>query len=478
MQIRVDKLRKNLALLQPVVPRKATLPIITNVRLRDGKLTGTDLETKVSIDLPQTQGNALLLPLKQVMELLKFVPGDEMLTLEVTPKPNSKNSLVKLSWNSGSAAYETKNVRDYPEIAIKEPQPEGSLNGDRLIDALVAALPYCASEATRPVLSGVTLYLGNVLQVAGADGYRLSYQSLNQFYPIEEKIVIPAGTVSILENLWHKEPSQVGLATDLVSQISQARQFQLSLGDYTEETTGNKPVPRTMLIQFGNITLIGRLIMGTPPDHLALLNNFQEPVKVKFLAPELYQAVRRVQGIAQAGTGIVRLQWSETQMTVSAHNAETGDVQAAFPVRSGSNPGRTALNVRYLLEYLNGKDGLITLGKADGNAPALFHYGAKPIVAIMPMQVQWEDERPNANREEPKVETTVSKAEATAGNPEVENEAKVEETEEIGKDKARQKSSTEPVTAGVTAAETAVEKPAETRKTRETPKRRIHRKKT
>ena len=29
----------------------------------------------------------------------------------------------------------------------------------------------------------------------------------------------------------------------------------------------------------------------------------------------------------------------------------------------------------YLLDYLEGKEGLITLGKDEGSAPALFHYG-------------------------------------------------------------------------------------------------------
>ena len=49
-------------------------------------------------------------------------------------------------------------------------------------------------------------------------------------------------------------------------------------------------------------------------------------------------------------------------MTLSARNEESGEVRAEIAVEAGSIPGRIALNVKYLLEYLAGKDGLIATG--------------------------------------------------------------------------------------------------------------------
>ena len=146
MQIRVDKLRANLALLQPVVPKKPTLPVVTHVLIQEGQMVATDLENTVSLNVPEAR-EGLLLPFHAVMELLKYVPGDEMLTLE----PNGKT--IKLSWKGGSASYEVKEAQDYPPIPMPEFQTEGDLNGDLFIEALLAALPYCATESTRPVLS-------------------------------------------------------------------------------------------------------------------------------------------------------------------------------------------------------------------------------------------------------------------------------------------------------------------------------------
>lgn len=183
----------------------------------------------------------------------------------------------------------------------------------------------------------------------------------------------------------------------LVSQITAARQLKLSLRSGVMDAN-------YMEARFGNITLVCKLISGNPPDHLLFLSNFQEPNKVRFMAPELFNAVRRLQDIAKDGSGIVRLRWTETAMTVSAKSKEKGEVSAEIAVQPGSAPGRVAFNLAYLREYLDGKSGFVTMGQGEKTAPVIFHYGNKPIVAIMPMFVQWGDETP----EEQKIEQTES----------------------------------------------------------------------
>lgn len=467
MKIRVDKLRKQLSLLQQVVPRKATLEVLANAMVRDGKIAATDMETAISLELPEAGTDTFLLPVKTVMEVLKYIPGDEMLTLELQPKPNSKSYFLKVSQQGGSATFEVGDAGDYPDIHIKDPRVTGELNGDRLVEALVEALPYCATDNNRPVLTGVTLYLGSVLQVAAADGFRMSFQSLNESYPAEEKIVIPARTVRVLEQLWRKAPPLVPLADNLFRQITQPRKLQLSLGNYTER---EKPVPNAMEIRFGDVTLLCTLIEGNSPDHLKVLGGFSETMKVKFMALELSNAVRRVSGIAKTSSDIVKLQWTDSQMMVSSRSEATGEVQAVIPVEPGSIPGRVALNYRYLLGYLEGKDGMVTMGKGNGDfEPTLFHYQNRPIVAIMPMSIRWDEEQPV--KPEPK-------AEVVATDPETEAEEVPDEvTEELYRELEEEippEGPDEPVAAEVVAAEATT---VETSPDVPQPKRRGRRKK-
>ena len=142
-----------MALLQLVVPKKTSLPVLNNIILKDGNMRATDLETEVSVGIPEMNGDAFLLPFRQAMEVLKYVPRDLVLTIE--PKDKS----VKLSWDGGSASYMVPAYTDYPETALRAPASEAFLNGEVLIGAMAGALPYCATETTRPVLSGVGVNL-------------------------------------------------------------------------------------------------------------------------------------------------------------------------------------------------------------------------------------------------------------------------------------------------------------------------------
>ncbi|GAI40121.1 unnamed protein product, partial [marine sediment metagenome] len=53
MQVRVQKLREVMKLLELAIPGKTTLPILHSVLLKDGKAVAGNLEVFVFIDLPE-----------------------------------------------------------------------------------------------------------------------------------------------------------------------------------------------------------------------------------------------------------------------------------------------------------------------------------------------------------------------------------------------------------------------------------------
>ena len=378
MQIRVDRLREDLNLLQPVVPRKPTLEVLTSVLLKDGQAVATDLEETIILDAPEVEGE-FLIPYQNVVELLKYVPGNELLTIE------TKEKTVYFTWTGGKASYGTSAPKEYPSVPELETKAEGQFDGDNLVAVLTSVVGYRTTEGSRPVLSGVTLAFGETLEAAAGDGFRMAYQTLPSSFPTEETVVIPAGFVEALGYLWGKAPPAAPLDNNLVGQILAKRELGLSLSD------GN------LMARFGRVTLIGKLIQGTPPDWIQLIPQ-ETPLKVRLFASELERAVHRLQGIAKDGDGIVRLVWTETAMTVSAKSAEKGDVEAEVPVQTEGGPGKVALNVRYLLDYLKGREGLVTLCANGVSNPVLLRHGTSPWVILMPMNVQWE---PGAEVEEP-----------------------------------------------------------------------------
>jgi len=323
----------------------------------------------VSLELPEAEGGCLV-PHHSVLELLKYVPGNEMLTIE------RKRKRLNLAWDGGNASYDVAEPEDYPPIPEVEPKATGNLDGDKLVATLDSVVDYCATDEKRPVLTGVILSLGETIEIVAADGFRMAYQTLSLSFPAEDTVVIPAPTVRILSYLWEKVPPAVPLESSLVRQVTAKRQLELALGD------------ARLMLHFGRVTLVSQLIAGTPPNYRQLIPE-DTPLKVRVFAPELERAVRRLREIARDSSGIVRLSWTEAELTVSAKSEDKAEVRAEVPVQTEGGSGRVALNLSYLLDYLKGKEGLLTIGARGFPDPVLFRHSTSPLVMIMPMNVQW-----------------------------------------------------------------------------------------
>ncbi len=389
MEIQVNKLREVMDLLKPAVPKKSALPITSYIRLGEGKAMATDLETMVIADLPEAQ-ESMLLPFVSLADMLKYIPSHEMLKIE------AKYKTLTLSWPDGNATYPTESVADFPVLPDMPVRAEGLLDGDTLIAAMEAALAYVATETTRPVLSGITLVLGNPIEIASGDGFRMSHQVLGLSFPLEEKIILPSHSVAILGHVFAKTPRTPPQGIDsLIQVITAKRQLHIAL-------TGENKVR----VDFGQTaSVVINLIQGSPPDWLQLIPRGEPVLQSQLFAPQLEAAVRRVQSIAKDSKGIVRLVFADGKLTVSA-KAEEREISATIDtLNTQGEPGRTALNHQYLLDYLSGKQGIIVFSKYDNMGPIVFQYQQSPKVLIMPMFVQWGDEKPTAEKVEPEPET-------------------------------------------------------------------------
>ncbi|MBA7571016.1 Beta sliding clamp [subsurface metagenome] len=367
MQIRVDRLREALRLLQPVIPGKTPLPVLKNILLKDGQAIATDMETMIVLGYPELDGECLI-PHRPVLELMKYVPGNELLTIEKLKKS------IKLSWEGGKASYDAADPEDFPLVPEVKEKARGSVDGDRLVPALKSVVGYCA-DGERPVLTGVSLSLGETIEAAAGDGFRMAYQILPISFPVEEKVIIPAHSILVLAKLWDKIPPTVPLKDSLVNQVLSKRQLELTLGD-------------KLMARFGRVTLFSNPIEGSAPNFGKLIPQ-EPPLKVRVFAPEFERAVRRCAEIASDGSGTIRLSWTETALTISAKEEEKGSVEAKIPVQTEGGTGKIAVNVKYLLGYLNGKEGLVTICAKGAQDPLLFRHGTSPLVVIMPKFVKW-----------------------------------------------------------------------------------------
>jgi DNA polymerase III sliding clamp (beta) subunit (PCNA family) len=412
MEIQVNKLRELMTLMKPVIPKKSTLKVTSYIRVGDGKAVATDLETMVIYDLPGAT-EPMLLPYASLADTLKYIPGN-------TLKIEAQNRKLSLAWDGGTAIYPTEDVQDFPVLPELETRAEGLIDGDTLVSAMQAALPYTATDTQRPVLSGVTLVLGSPIEVAAGDGFTMSHQVLGLTFPLEEKAIVPARSVFILGHVFDKTPrTPPSTANSLISVITAKRQIHIALiGE-------NK-----FRVDFGqSASVIINLIQGNPPEWLQLIPKGEPILQSHLFAPQLEAAVKRVRDIAKDGSGIVRMVFTDGKLTVSAVGEEQ-EIRATLDVISTQGePGRTALNYTYLLRYLSGKLGIITLSQYNATGPLVFEYQNSPRVLIMPMSVQWGDEPVAAEKPEPEPETIEENPEEEEPEASLEEEAAQAEQE-------------------------------------------------
>jgi len=438
LKIKVVDFREKMALMAGIVSKNPTLPITKNIWVGKGKLICNNLEMMLTVDLPMSDDQEpCLIPYAEVMDLLKYTPGNEVMILT-----QIKNT-VKVSWGTGSSTFGTDNPVDFPFLEKQEPVSAAQLNGNLFIDALQAAAKYAADESDqRSGLKGSIVYLGDTIQVAGADGFRLSYQSLNLKYPEKGRVTIPIETVKTLAKLWQKAPGSPNKKENFVKTVLSPKQLELAL------------LPSLTRISWTGIEVIFKQNESAPPDFLALMATFKESIKVKFYSIDLLAALRRMSRVAKDSSSIVKIIWDNDYLSVYA-GGEKNETSSRIDV-DGSGPGRIGLNINYLIEYLADKEGLVEMGWNSKSEPVSFHFNNHPYQVIMPMNVQaWPDD-PVKPPEETKTETTQAATSETVSNSTQEETAAVDEEDPEG-------SVEEPIGEGaeeVPAAEGAGEQPA------------------
>ena len=393
MQIQVRKLRETLALLSPVIPSNATLPITRNSYFGHGVAVATNLEVTVRIDLPEAE-EPVLLHNKAVLDLLKNVPGD--LVAEIF---SARDQPVTIVCGTVKATYHREDPEEFPtQLGDSEgPEVQFQIDGDKLVDGLSMAVQYAATETTRPVLNAVCFSMAeDKSEVVGADGFRLFIKELPIRLP-PATILIPADTVHILEDMWRKAPKDIHPDLDAgvigVALSKRMMGFGFNSG--------------RMILTWGGITILSQLTQGTFPAYQQLIPN--PPNRIKLFGPDLYQALRQVSKVALEGSGIVRLVWAEKQMQVSSKGENTS-ASTSFPILEGTE-GRIALNLSYLLQYFKDKAGIVEMATSTPSSPVLLPKD-KSTVVLMPMFVQWEGDPPKSEAVT-QAESIVAEVEAT-----------------------------------------------------------------
>lgn len=315
-----------LTLMQGVVERKNTIPILSNILLKtsDGHLdfTSTDLDltllsrAKASVSHP----GSVTVPARKLFDLIRNLPeADVRLKL-------LENHYLGVTCERSSFRLVAQPAEDFPTV----PRVEGKGHLSFPLDIwkrLTRKVLYAVSaEETRFQLMGALLKdKGKEFELVATDGHRLA---LVDFAKGDTKGSMP----------------NVLIPKKALSEI-------LKMDGGADEKLEIRHSENHLLFSVGSRQLIARLLdVNFPPYEKILSKDNDKTVIVSRVACQ--GAIRRVALFSSERSRGVKLSFEKNLLTVASASQELGEGTETLDVRYDGDPLSIGLNAQYLLDFL------------------------------------------------------------------------------------------------------------------------------
>ena len=373
MDVTIEKSRflPELALLQGVVDRKSTIPILSHVLLdaKDGSiaLTGTDLDVTIrtKAEAEVRQPGACTVPAKKLFELYRTLPdGPTRLRL-------LDNNYVQIETGRNSTKLIALAATDYPSLPSPDKDGEIRLPLPLFRKAVEKVLFAVSSEEGRFQISGSLMKIGDgSVEMISTDGHRLA---------LVEFEAPPLGK--------GKRPP----APTLIPKKALLELQRFEGGDDAEVHFGTSD--NHIFFRVGPRQLLARALDVKFPDYEKVVSKDNDRAVVANV-PELLAALRRVSLFSSDRSRAVRLDFDEGELKLSSANPDLGEAVETVPVAYDGEKFHIGLNAQYVADFLAEVDGSeVRLRFRDENTHCLGTPVATPdgirryVYVVMPMRL-------------------------------------------------------------------------------------------
>ena len=330
--VRRFDLLQELTLIQGVVERKTTIPILANVLVRaeGGELTiiATDLEIGLRSMCPSktTEPGTITLPAKRLYEIVRALPDKE-----IKFKRGDANWVTV---TCGTSRFRIAGLpqEDFPAL----PQAKGIITKipaevlSKLITRTIFAI---STEDSKYTLSGALLVLkpGSITMVA-TDGHRLAHVEKSEALEDvteEIKVLVPKKAMS-----------------ELVRMISESADM---------ESIGFSRDDNHLFFDMGKRILISRMLTGQFPNYEAVLPRSNDRT-FAVDRDEITSAIKRVAILSDERSKTVKLAVSNGSLEITASHSDLGEAHETLEIEYDKEDLQVGFNYQYLLEFLANTD--------------------------------------------------------------------------------------------------------------------------
>ncbi|MDY0291133.1 MAG: DNA polymerase III subunit beta [Desulfuromonadaceae bacterium] len=346
IEIKKDLLAKNLLLIQSIVEKKKTLPILANVLIKTADesiyLTATDLEISIQIEIAADviKPGTTTLPAKKLFEIVREMAG---------PKINietKENDWIHI--RSGKSEFNLAAIdpNEFPNIKKENDDIIRTYNHKDLKDIIDKTINCISNDEKKFNLNGLYIHTEEkMLHYVATDGHRL---------------------VCLKENFEHEsEILKKGIIIPKKGLLEIKK-----ICENTDKELKMQIVNGKLIFDIDNITLSIRLIDATFPNYRRVIPE-KTQTKACINTQQLFEAIKRVSIISDEKNRTVNLSVQQNNLEVFAKN-EYGNATEELEINYPFEEKNSKFKANYLLDILNSIDcEQIELFLNSGGKPSL-----------------------------------------------------------------------------------------------------------
>ena len=367
--VRREDLVRGLYVVQGVVERRNTLPILSNVLIEPAgegiALTATDTEVGLRrlVTAEVKKKGVVTLNARKLYEITREVTAEEVVLRSSQP------GWVEVLAGRSKFKIVSLDPKDFPQLPLGTDAPQGAaitIAAGTLREMIDRTLFAVSSDETRFNLSGVFLCNQDdgVLRMVATDGHRLAM--IDRRLPnakIERGVVMPRkGLVEARKLLDEAEDPEV---TVVVS-------------------------PKDVRLILRSVSFFMRLVEGEFPDYRQVIPGAAR-VQARANRDDIFSALRRISLLASERSHGVKLHLERGKLGLWASNPDQGEASEEVDVQYAGEPLTIGFNARYLMDVLavHAEGDVIELGFTDEVGPGVLRGSQDPdyTYVVMPMRL-------------------------------------------------------------------------------------------
>lgn len=312
-----------LGLLQGIVEKRTTMPILSNVLIRAEKgkvfMMGTDLEVglRTYFEAEIKEDGVAAVNGRKLFDFIKLLPEERKIDFV------RKDDYLLVKSGESEIKIVTAQEEDFPPIQESSFERNISFKLDEFKEMIDCVL-YAITQEQRYYLNGALLTVRkNQLELVSTDGHRLAY------------------TKREFDNLITEEE-----VNQIVSKktLNELKKFEDELVDFDFDDN-------SLFFRVNNRMLISRIIESKFPNYQAVIPK-DNPNKLLIKREDLISAIKRVSLLSSEKSKGIRFELKKDELRMFSSNPEMGEARDRLEVEYQGKDMEIGFNSQYLLDFL------------------------------------------------------------------------------------------------------------------------------